>query len=232
MTYPDSGRPENQPSFPVLEPYSLHPDQVARVQPNPPAGGVAPATPAGGFAPPTPPGGEPVINPVAGQTGGQTTFSPTGFESPTPGTPTGFESPTQATPSGFEPRAQGTPVPAPRKKTGLIVLSIITVLFFAAAGVFGILFANESSRNDRLTADVAAKEKQVSDSAKQLKDAQDETAKAKDAQKAAETARKRAEDDSASVAKCRDAARTLREAIIAEDDPKADQAFRDLFTTC
>ncbi|XVV01877.1 hypothetical protein ACQPW3_31470 [Actinosynnema sp. CA-248983] len=211
MTYPDSGRPENQPSFPVPEPYRLHPDQVAQVQPN------QPATPAGGFAPPTPPGGEPVINQAAV---GQTAFTPTGV------TPTSFE------PTGFEPPARGTPASAPRKKTGLIVLSIIAVLFFATAGVFGILFADESSRNDRLTADVAAKEKQVSDSAKQLKDAQDETAKAKDAQKAAETARKRAEDDSASVAKCRDAARALREAFIADDDPKIDQAFRDLFSIC
>lgn len=194
MTYPDSGRPENQPSFPVLEPYSLHPGQVAQVQPTAPttpAGGFPAATPTDGFAPATPAGGFPP--PIAGE----------------PGAPA-----------------------APRKKTGLIVLSIIAVLFFATAGVFGILFANESSRNDRLTGQVAEKEKQVSDSAKQLKEAQDETAKAKEAQKSAETARKRAEDDSATAAKCRDAARALREAIVAEDDPKADQAVRDLFTTC
>ncbi|MEJ2856093.1 MULTISPECIES: hypothetical protein [unclassified Saccharothrix] len=202
MTYPDSGRPENPPSFPVLEPYSLHPEQVAQPPQATPAGGFAqpqPGTPPAGFAQPGP----------LGQPGGQTTFTPSGFE-----------------PSGT------SPAPAPRKKTGLIVLSIIAVLFFATAGVFGVLFANETSRNDRLTGQVAEKEKQLSDSAKQLKDAQDESAKARDAQKAAETARKRAEDDSASVAKCRDAARSLREALIANDDGKADQALRDLFTIC
>ncbi|MEU7531245.1 hypothetical protein AB0A74_36325 [Saccharothrix sp. NPDC042600] len=199
MTYPDSGRPENPPSFPVLEAYSLHPEQVAQVQPTPPA------TPADGFAPATP---TDVFQPAA----------PTGFPPATPAG--GFPSPT-AGESG-----------APRKKTGLIVLSIIAVVLFATAGVFGILFANESSRNDRLTGQVAEKEEQVSESAKQLKDARDETAKAKDAQKSAESARKRAEDDSASAAKCRDAARALREAVIAEDEPRADQAARDLFTTC
>ncbi|GAA0229028.1 hypothetical protein GCM10010492_29270 [Saccharothrix mutabilis subsp. mutabilis] len=203
MTYPDSGRPENPPSFPVLEPYSLHPEQVAQVQP------TAPATPADGFAPATPPGVFPPATPTDG------------FQPATPAG--GFPPPTSV--------ASGAPA-APRKKTGLVVLSIIAVVFFATAGVFGILFANESSRNDRLTGQVAEKEKQVSDSAKQLKDAQDEAAKAKDAQKSAETARKRAEDDSASAAKCRDAARALREAIMSEDDPRADQAALDLFTTC
>ncbi|CAL9377401.1 hypothetical protein SUDANB95_00985 [Actinosynnema sp. ALI-1.44] len=202
MTYPDSGRPENPPSFPVLEPYSLHPEQVAQVQP------TAPATPTGGFPAATP------------------------ADAFQPATPAGFQ---PATPAGGFPAPaageSGAPA-APRKKTGLIVLSVIAVVFFATAGVFGILFANESSRNDRLTGQVAEKDKQVSESAKQLKDARDETTKAKDAQKSAESARKRAEDDSASAAECRDAARALREAIIAEDEPRADQAARDLFTTC
>ncbi|MFI9814384.1 hypothetical protein [Saccharothrix variisporea] len=202
MTYPDSGRPENPPSFPVLEPYDLHPEQVAQTVAQP-VGQPPQATPAGGFAQPGP----------LGQAGGQTTFTPTGFD-PTATSPT------------------PAPAAAPRKKTGLIVLSIIAVLFFATAGVFGVLYANESSRNDRLTGRVADQEKQLSDSAKQLKDAKDETTKAKDAQKSAETARKRAEDDSASAAKCRDAARSLREAIIANDDGKADQAVRDLFGIC
>lgn len=208
MTYPDSGRPENPPSFPVLEPYGLHPEQVAQPPQTPAAGFAQPGTPAGGFAQPGP----------VGQTGGQTSFTPTGFD------PTGNSTPAPAPTPGA--------VAAPRKKTGLIVLSIIAVLFFATAGVFGVLFANESSRNDQLTGQVAEKEKQLTDSAKQLKDAKDETTKAKDAQKSAETARKRAEDDSATIAKCRDAARSLREALIAEDDGKADQAVRDLFTIC
>ncbi|NUT95076.1 MAG: hypothetical protein HOY78_23945 [Saccharothrix sp.] len=206
MTYPDSGRPENPPSFPVLEPYGLHPEQVAQPPQTPAAGFAQPGTPAGGFAQPGP--------------AGQSAYTPTGFD------PTGNST------HGPTPGAVAVAVAAPRKKTGLIVLSIIAVLFFATAGVFGVLFANESSRNDQLTGQVAEKEKQVTDSAKQLKDAKDETTKAKDAQKSAETARKRAEDDSATIAKCRDAARSLREALIAEDDGKADQALRDLFTIC
>ncbi|MEU4803132.1 hypothetical protein [Actinosynnema sp. NPDC023587] len=131
------------------------------------------------------------------------------------------------------PSAQSGPPPAaPRKKTGLIVLSVLAVLFFATAGVFGVLYSNEVSENSGLSTQLADKEKQLTDSGTKLKDAQDEASKAKDAAQVAETGRKRAEDDGAAMVKCRDAARSLREAIFAQDKGRVEKALLDVVGTC
>ncbi len=135
-------------------------------------------------------------------------------------------------PVGPPPAESAPTVGAPRKKTGLVVTAVLAVLFFATAGVFGVLYSNQVGQNDRLSGQLAEKEKELDNSAKQLKDAQDETSKAKDAANVAESGRKRAEDQSAGMVKCRDAARVLREAIFAKDVPKADAAFLDVVANC
>ncbi|MEV0680643.1 hypothetical protein AB0I60_29420 [Actinosynnema sp. NPDC050436] len=131
------------------------------------------------------------------------------------------------------PSATPGPAPAaPRKKTGLVVLSVLTVLFFATAGVFGVLYSDATGENSRISAQLADKEKELTDSGKKLKDAQDEASKAKDAAQVAETGRKRAEDDGAAMVKCRDAARGLRDAIFAQDKARIEKALLDIVGIC
>lgn len=136
----------------------------------------------------------------------------------------------------FTPASHSAPLApppvAPRGKTGLIVLSVLAAVFLATAGVFGVLYSDALGRNDRLSAQLAEKEKEVTDSGKKLEDARDEASKAKDAAQVAETGRKRAEDDGATMVKCRNAARSLREAVFAQDEGRADKAFLDVVATC
>ncbi|WP_433263315.1 hypothetical protein ACQPZF_31865 [Actinosynnema sp. CS-041913] len=206
MTYPDSERPDNPPppSVPVLEPYGL-PGETRADQ-----------------------------STAAHQPGADQGFQ-VGSSAYRPGAEQSFQPAVQLpTTSEFTPATppDAEPEPPRKKKTGLVVATVLAVLFFATAGVFGVLYSNEVGQNDRLTGQLADKEKQLTDSGKQLKDAQDEASRAKDAVEVAENARKRAEDDGAAMVKCRDAARALREAVFANDDPKGEQAFLDVFANC
>ncbi|CCH33936.1 hypothetical protein BN6_66990 [Saccharothrix espanaensis DSM 44229] len=206
MTYPNSGRPENQPQYPLPDQYGTPGPATTAPQPaaplyQPTDQGFQPTDQ--GFQP-----AEQVFQPAVQLPAGPE-FQPTG----------------QSAPAG------PPPVP-PRKKTGLIVLSVLAVVFFATAGVFGVLYAEKVSENDRVSTQLADKEKELTDSGTKLKDAQDEASKAKDAAQIAETGRKRAEDDGAGMVKCRDAARALREAIFAKDEGRADKAFLDVVANC
>jgi len=138
--------------------------------------------------------------------------------------------------SQFTPEQQPAPAPlapAPaRKKTAVVVLSVVTVLLFGAGTAFGILYSNEKSRNDSLTSQLSDKENELKDSAKNLQNSKDDLGKAKDAVKRAEDAQKKAEGDASLSVQCRDAARALREAAIGDNEAKGDEAFRNLFIVC
>ncbi|WP_147455247.1 hypothetical protein [Saccharothrix australiensis] len=161
-------------------------------------------------------------------------LEPYGLPGETPAAPAALpESDWSGPPGAAVPPAAGpSDAPRPAKKTGLVVLSVLVVLFFATAGVFGVLYSNEVGENDRLVGRLADKEKALSDSGEQLKDTRDELSRAKDSVEIAENARRRAEDDGAAMVKCRDAARALREAVFANDDPKGEKAFVDVFAHC
>lgn len=127
------------------------------------------------------------------------------------------------------------PAPAPvqvRKKTLVVTLSVLLVLFFGTAGAFGVLYFDEKQKSDSLTAVVATKDTELAASAKKVKEGQDEVTKAQNATKQAELAQRRAEDEVGLTAKCRDAARALREAAIGEDYTKATDSVKNLFTVC
>jgi uncharacterized protein HemX len=115
--------------------------------------------------------------------------------------------------------------PAPRKKTGVIVLSVVTVLLLVGAGAFGVLYLNEKKRSDTVASQLADKEKALTDSDKQLKDTKDKLSRAEEAKQAAET-------EKGQLAKCRDAATDLRAAAFADDQPRGEEALKALFLAC
>lgn len=120
------------------------------------------------------------------------------------------------------PEQQQAPKP---KKTGLVIVTVFTVLFFGAAGAFGALFVLEKQNSHQLSEQVTAKDKEV-------KAAKEEMSKARNDQKKAEDAQKRAENETAQVAKCRDAARAFREASLGEDEQKWEKALDAVFINC
>ncbi|MEO6088155.1 MAG: hypothetical protein ABIQ18_34085 [Umezawaea sp.] len=143
-----------------------------------------------------------------------------------------YQPPAQA--QAFYQQEQPAPVvpPPPRKKTAVIVLSVLLVLFLSTAGAFGVLYFDQKQESSRLTEQVAKKDAELADSAKKVKDTGNDLTKAKDATKIAEDAQKRAEDEVGLSTKCRDAARKLREAAMANDEGKGTAALMDLFTAC
>ncbi|GGP50449.1 hypothetical protein [Saccharothrix coeruleofusca] len=131
----------------------------------------------------------------------------------------------------FEPYGTAAAAP-PGKRTAVVLLSVLAVLLLATAGVFGALYANQASRADQLATRLSDKERELTESGKQLENAKDEASKAKNDREIAEDARKRAENDGASMLKCRDAARALREAALANNEAKGEEAFLQLFAVC
>ncbi|QFZ22422.1 hypothetical protein [Saccharothrix syringae] len=145
-----------------------------------------------------------------------------------------------ATPATGQPAFPGGPQPAfppagaapPRKRTGLVVVSVLAVLFLAVSGALGVLYVNEVDRNDSLTSQLSDKGRELTESAARLEEAREDATRAKDAQEAAEAARERAEDEGEHMAACRDAARAFREALVADDQAKGEEAAARMFTSC
>ncbi|MDX8037267.1 hypothetical protein SK803_44340 [Lentzea sp. BCCO 10_0856] len=141
------------------------------------------------------------------------------------------------TPPAFAPPQQfAAPMPAPvppkPKRTGVVVLAIFTVLLFGAAGAFGALFFMEKAHSADLSKQIETKDREAADLTKKAKDSKDDALRASDAQKQAEAAQKKAEADAATSQQCRDAARELRTAAIANDQAKGTEAAKNVFTHC
>lgn len=178
------------------------------------------------YGPPTPTAVQPQVGP-AFEPYGQSAHATPPAGLPLAGLPPAGQ------PYGPDAATAGRPPTAPpRKRTAVVVLSVLAVLFLATAGVFGVLYANETSRNNQLTSQLSDKERELTDSGEQLERAKEDASKAKNAQEIAEDARKRAENDGASMVKCRDAARALREAALANNEAKGEEAFLQLFSVC
>lgn len=140
------------------------------------------------------------------------------------------------TPPAFTPPPQEFAAPAPvapkPKRTGVVVLAIFTVLLFGTAGAFGALFFVEKAHSADLSRQIEVKDREAADLTKKAKDSKDDALRASDALKLAETAQKKAEADAATAQKCRDAARALRAAAVAQDQNTGMTAARDVFTHC
>ncbi|MEV6241441.1 hypothetical protein [Lentzea sp. NPDC051838] len=140
------------------------------------------------------------------------------------------------TPPAFVPPQQQPVVEAPvapkRKKTGVVVVSVLLVLLFGAAGAFGVLLVQEKDHSAELSKQVEVKDREISDLTRKVKESKDDATRAVDLQKVAEAAQKKAESDASSSQKCRDAARELRAAAIAQDINRVDAAGRDIFIHC
>ena len=130
----------------------------------------------------------------------------------------------QYPPEVVEPPVQPAPAPKP-KKTALVIVSIVAVLFLAAAATFGGLYFTEKKHSQAL-ADTSSAQ------AKELSKANDDVKKAKADLATAEDARKKAEEAVGNATKCQEAARTIHEAAMAGDTTKLDQAVIVVFGLC
>lgn len=150
--------------------------------------------------------------------------------------PAGPEYEVYTPPPAFTPQPEQpavvAPVPPKPKRTGIIVLSIFMVLLFGTAATFGALFFVEKKHTADLSTQIEGKDREITDLTKKAKESKDDAVRAADLQKQAETAQKKAEADAASSQQCRDAARALRAAAIANDQGKGETAARDVFTHC
>lgn len=124
------------------------------------------------------------------------------------------------------------PVPPKPKRTGVVVIAVFTVLLFGAAGTFGTLFFLEKKHSADLSTQIEGKDREIADLGQKAKDNKDEAVKASDAQKKAESALKKAEDEASRSQQCRDAARALRAAALANDEAKGEAAGMDIFVHC
>jgi hypothetical protein len=127
-----------------------------------------------------------------------------------------------------------TPPPAPAKRrTGVIVLSIVFALLLGAAGTLGFLCFDALSRRDALNARLTDLDKQQWDVTSQVLDGNDRLTKALTAQHSAEDAQKKAETTGRVVVECQKAARDMREADLGGTGDAAFQAAgQKLFTVC
>lgn len=133
------------------------------------------------------------------------------------------------TPYNPEPTTQQWPVSAPpakSKKTGVIVLAIVAVLFLGAAGAFGALYFSEKSDHDAVSAQLVDKNKQLAAKDMALSDSKQQVEDAKDA-------KTEAESKNTALNACHDAATALRTAAINnEDEAKATTLVGQLFLAC
>ncbi|MEV6715629.1 hypothetical protein AB0M48_26720 [Lentzea sp. NPDC051208] len=134
------------------------------------------------------------------------------------------------TPPAFAPPLQQQPVaPAPvptkPKKTGIVVLSLFVVLLFGAGGAFGVLFFQEKDRSADLSKQVEGKDLEIADLTKKAKNSAEDTDRAVAAQK-------KAEADVVSSQKCKDAAKEIKSALVANDETKGEAAIKSLLVEC
>ncbi|MEU0882533.1 hypothetical protein ABZ345_28335 [Lentzea sp. NPDC005914] len=140
------------------------------------------------------------------------------------------------TPPAFAPTPQQPFVPAPvapkPKRTGVVVLSVVLVLLFGAAGAFGILLVQEKDHSVELSKQIEGKDREISDLTRKVKETREDATRAADLQKQAEAAQKKAEADAVSSQKCREAAKALTSAAVADDRAKGEAAIKDLLIQC
>jgi uncharacterized protein HemX len=140
------------------------------------------------------------------------------------------------TPAFPPPQPAPAPVaqvaPPKQRKTGVIVLTVLVVLLFGAAGTCGVLLVQEKDHTAGLSKQVEGKDREIADLTRKAKESKEDATRAADLQKQAEAAQKKAEAEAASSQKCRDAARALRAAAIAGDEASGVPAAKDVFTHC
>ncbi|MCR3748713.1 hypothetical protein [Lentzea californiensis] len=134
------------------------------------------------------------------------------------------------TPSAFAPPLQQQPVaPAPvppkPKKTGIVVLSLFVVLLAGAGAAFGVLFFQEKGRSAELSTQVEGKDREIADLTKKAENSAEDTDRAVAAQK-------KAEADAVSSQKCKDAAKEIKSALVANDATKGEAAIKGLLVEC
>lgn len=130
----------------------------------------------------------------------------------------------------FTPQEQpvaGVPAPVgPQpKKTGVVVLAVLAVLLLGAAGTFGALYFAEKSRASDLSKQLEDKDKRLT--AQTMLGQQN----LEQARKADESAKK-ASDELAAAQKCREAAKSLTAAALANDNAKGEAALKDMMLNC
>ncbi|GLZ29497.1 hypothetical protein Lesp02_16870 [Lentzea sp. NBRC 105346] len=130
-----------------------------------------------------------------------------------------------------QPPVQPAPAPKP-KKTGLVIVSIVAVLFLAAAATFGGLYFNEKSHSRELADTSSAQARELTKAGDDAKKLKADLATAEDARRKAEEAQKKAEGAVGNATKCQEAARTLRETAIAGDFDKLNRAVAEVLATC
>jgi len=129
----------------------------------------------------------------------------------------------------FETQPEAAVVPAPvqpkPKKTGLVVLAVLVVLALGAAGTFGALYVSEKNRAADLSKQVEEKQKSLT--------AQTILAQSnlEEMQKALGSAKK-AQDELESAKVCRDAAREVTAAGVAQDEQKIMTAIFSMMSKC
>jgi uncharacterized protein HemX len=135
----------------------------------------------------------------------------------------------EGTPYSPEPTTQQWPVSAPpakSKKTGLVVVSILAVLFLGAAGAFGGLYLSEKSDHNAVSAQLVDKDKTLADKDKALSDAAQKADTAVKAQQAAES-------KALGYQACHDTAVALLHAAVGgAGDAAAGSLGVQLFTAC
>jgi uncharacterized protein HemX len=128
------------------------------------------------------------------------------------------------------PVAQVAP-PKPRK-TGAVVLTVLVVLLFGAAGTCGVLLVQEKDHSAGLSRQIEGKDREIADLTRKVKESKEDATRAADLQKQAEAAQKKAETDAASSQKCKEAAKSLTESLVANDRTKGEAAIGQLLIQC
>ena len=119
-----------------------------------------------------------------------------------------------------------SPQPAKSKKTGILVVAILAVLFLGAAGAFGALYFSEKSDHDAVSAQLVDKDKALADKDKALSTANQNAEAAKKAQESAES-------KALGYKACHDAATALRDAAVnGADDTSTGSLAIMLYTAC
>jgi uncharacterized protein with gpF-like domain len=124
------------------------------------------------------------------------------------------------------------PVLTKKRKTAPIVLSLVAVPLVGASILLAVLISNETTQINALTTQLADKQQDLAESVDKEHDNTAKLAKSQEDKKKAEDAQKTAEVDSAPLATCHEAARTVRKAAIAQDIATGTEAMKTLFSVC
>ena len=129
----------------------------------------------------------------------------------------------------FAPQPDAAVVPAPvqpkPKKTGLVVLAVLVVLALGAAGTFGSLYVSEKNRAADLSKQVEEKQKSLTAQTILAQENLESMRKAQDSAK-------KAQDDASAAATCREAAREVTSAALAQDEQKIMSAVLGMMSKC